>query len=307
MKMRKTLVFGAVLLLVALAACKGGEKAVSEGAPFIGGTTGVTISFIDFRSDVFDSGDDPFDVTVKLENVGEWAVPQEEMRVSLSGINPAEFGKHVEDFVAKPTEDLIETRKDSAGNVIKSPPITVEFNNLNYQDSLAGASLEFPLVASVCYGYGTDVQSKLCVRKSILNPEEGGLCEIIADKTAYNSAAPVQVENLKESARAGDKIGFSFDIAQAGTGKIFEDGSGCLNENKVKVKIDARLSGLSCTGLVTTGTAAEGTTTLFDGKKTVSCTQQIGRTDDYEQKLSITLGYEYEESAQTTLNVKRSE
>ena len=302
--MRKGFVFAVAALLVILSACKAGEKAAPEGAPFIGGTTGVLLDFIDFRSEVFDAGQDPFDVTVKLENKGEWTVPKDRIRVTLSGINPQEFGKHVEDFVAMPTDDLVGKRKDATGTVLESPPITIEFKNLNYMAALTGAELQFPLVASVCYGYGTNVESKLCVRKNILNPEAGGLCEINEAKTAFSSGAPVQVENLRENARAANKVGFSFDIVQKASGKVFEQASGCLTENKVKIKIDARMAGLSCTGLATTGSVAEGTVTLFDGKKTVSCTQEV-RADDYEQRLTVSLEYDYEDSKSTTLTVKR--
>jgi len=305
--MRKEIVFLAALALFLAAGCKGGEQAAGTGAPFIGGSSGVTISFIDFRSQVFDSGEDPFDLTLQLTNAGEWEVAKEDVRVTLTGINPQEFGKHVEDFVARPTDDIVEKFKDSSGNIIESAPVTVEFTNINYQNALTGASLDFPLVASVCYKYGTNAASKLCVRKNILNPEEGGLCEINEPKEAFNSGAPVQIENLKETARAGDKIGFTFDVVQKASGKVFEEGTGCLTEDKVKLRVDARLSGLSCTGLVSSGSAAEGIITLFSGKKTISCTQQIGRADDYEQLLSITLGYDYEESTQTTLTVKRAE
>ncbi|MEM4282239.1 MAG: hypothetical protein QW559_01780 [Candidatus Woesearchaeota archaeon] len=293
------------LLLFVLVACKPVKEKTPERTPFLGGTTGLSIEFVDFRSEVFDGGGDFFDVTVRLQNKGEWTVSKDKVRVKLFGINPSEFGVLEEQLVGRPTEDLPERKRDLSGSIIESLPVTVEFKNLNYKSRLAGASLTFPLAASVCYNYGTKAESLLCVRKNILNPEAGGLCEINEAKTVFNSGAPIQIENLRETARTSDKIGFSFDIVKKGEGKVFASGSNCLEENKVSVTVDAGLGEISCTGLTTSGTVASGTVTLFDGKKSISCTQQV-KPADFEQRLTITASYDFEGVKQTSLTVKRS-
>jgi hypothetical protein len=309
--MRK--ITAAIVLLVMLTACTGGKtgETVDLGAPFVGGTAGVVADFIDFRAEVFDGGRDPFDVVVRLDNKGEAAVTPGRVRVKLSGINPAEFGKLEEDLKKSPPDELFAVTKDPQGNILPGGQSTVEFIGLNHFSPIAGAQVSLPLRADVCYTYSTQAVSKLCVRENLLAPEAGGICEINEDKQVVNSGAPVQVGAVKETARGKDKLSFSFEIANAGTGQIFERGSVCdrstrAKENRVYVIVDSGIPGLQCTGFSTTGTKAEGFTTLFEGKKIVTCTQTISSRTDYEQQIRIDVVYDYEEFKQTTITVKSS-
>ena len=133
--MRKT-VFAAMLLIVMIAGCTGGPKKGQtvdlSATPFIGGTAGLSADFVDFRADVFDGGRDPFDVVVKLDNKGEYTVPASRVRVKLSGVNPAEFGKLEEDLIKSAPDDLIGTNTDAQGNILPSTPVFIEFTGLNH-------------------------------------------------------------------------------------------------------------------------------------------------------------------------------
>ncbi|MEM4253882.1 MAG: hypothetical protein QXR48_00635 [Candidatus Woesearchaeota archaeon] len=303
-----------IVLLVMITACAGagkkGEK-VDLGAPFVGGTAGVVAEFIDFRSEVFDGGRDPFDVVVKLENKGEATARPERVRVKLSGINPAEFGKLEEDLKKSPTDELFAVTKDPQGNIIPGGQTTVEFIGLNHFAPITGAQVTLPLRADICYTYSTKAVSKLCVRENLLAPEPGGICEINEDKPVVNAGAPVQMGAVKETARGKDKISFSFEITNVGTGNLFKQGSTCdrstrANENVIYLVVDTKMPGLQCTGLTTTGTKAEGYVTLYDKKKTVTCTQTITTSTDYEQQISMEATYDYEEYKQTQITVKSS-
>ncbi|MBI4148175.1 hypothetical protein HY490_02695 [Candidatus Woesearchaeota archaeon] len=308
----RTIVVCLVLFLVV--ACTPGEQdgqALDLKSPFIGGTTGLQVNFQSLRKDVFDGGRDPFDVVIRVDNKGEAAVKKEDVRVRLTGINPAEFSKLEEQVVKTADDDILESRLDPAGTVLPAPPAVVEFSGLNHFAPIQGASATFPLRAEVCYTYQTKAVSKVCVRGNILNPPEGGICNINENKQVFNSGAPVQIENFQESARAKDKIGFSFDVKQRGTGEVFEKRSRCdrtqrKNEDRVYVIVDSRIAGLTCTGLQSSGTKAEGFVTLFDDTKLITCTQPITSKSDFEQVVSIEATYDYEEFAQTEITVKSS-
>lgn len=309
----RSIVTALLIILVLVAACAPGKKGekLELTTPFIGGTSGIVADFVDLRKDVFDGGRDPFDVIVKLENKGEADVLANRVRVKLSGINPAEFGKLEEDLSKSPDDDVIGMRKDAQGTVLPSTPVFVEFTGLNHFSPISGAQVAFPLRADVCSTYAGDAVSKLCARSNILTPEAGGICEINEDKPVFNSGSPVQIGAVKETAGAKDKIRFSFEISNAGTGEIFERGSSCdrstrAKENRAYVVIDTGMPGLSCTGLTTSGTKAEGFTTLFEGKKVVSCTQTITTRTDFEQQISIKTVYDYEEFKQTQITVRSS-
>lgn len=309
--MRK--IIAIMVLFAMLTACTGGKtgETVDLGSPFVGGTAGLVADFLDFRSAVFDGGRDPFDVVVKIENKGEATVATGRVRVKISGINPAEFSKHEEELTKASSEELMGVKKDAQGNVLPGSQSTIEFTGLNHFSPISGSQVTFPLRADICYTYLTQAASKICIRSNLLAPEAGGICEINEDKDAKNSGAPVQVGAVKETARGKDKLSFSFEISNAGTGQIFEQGSVCdrstrAKENKVYVKVDTGMPGLVCTPLTTTGTKAEGFMTLYEGKKIVTCTQTVTSRTDFEQQVSIDVTYDYEEYKQTQLTVKSS-
>jgi hypothetical protein len=302
----------AVVLMFSLVSCtgSGGEK-VDLTSPFIGGTQGIILGFQDLRADVFDAGRDPFDIVVKLENKGESLIPMENIRVKLSGINPAEFDKSQNDLSKSSPDDVLQMSKDPQGAILIPPPVFVEFPSLNYKKSIVGATAPFTLRAEVCYLYRTKAVSKLCVRENLLSPQAGGICEVNADKPLFVSGAPVQLMNFKQSAGARDKVRFQFDVVNRGQGLVYERNSACdsvdtRKENRVYVIIETSIPGLSCTGLETTERGAEGFVTLYSGSKTVTCTQTVAERSDFEQLVNIEAVYDYEELIQTQITVKSS-
>ena len=305
--MRKILFILALSIL--LIGCKPTEEAVDLTSPFLGGNQGVQAEFVEFRSEVFDNGIDPFDVVIKLENKGEYLIPKENIRVKISGINPTEFDKAEAALISGAPDDLLENKKLATGEVLPSPPVFVEFLGLNYLPAIAGATVSFPLRAEYCYNYGTRALSKICIRRNLLSPRAGGICEITGPKPLFNSGGPIQITGFQESTRAQDKVGFSFDLVNSGSGQLFEFNSICsretrATENKVWVKVNTNIPGLRCTGLEPTATGAEGFVTLFGGTKKVSCTQPITTTTDFEQIVSIETLYDYEQYIDTQLLVK---
>ena len=300
-------------ILIVLAGCNTDEpgQQINLQSPFIGGTEGLILNFQDLRQDVFDSGRDPFDVVIKLENKGESIVRKQDIRVKLSGINPSEFDKTEPQLSSNTPDDAIETRKEPSGNILPGPPIFVEFTALNHKGAILGASNEFILRADACYLYRTTAVSKVCIRQNLLSPQPGGICEVNADKPLANSGAPIQFANFKETIRAKDKIGFTFELLNSNNGKIYERNTVCdiskrQNENRVYVLVSTGLSGIQCTGLETTERGAEGFLTLYGGNKIVSCTQTISSKTDFEQLVNLEAVYDYEQSAQTTITVKSS-
>jgi hypothetical protein len=298
-----------ICALLFLMGCEGGEgEEPVAGAPFLGGTNGILVNFENSPPpEVFDGGDFPFDVIVKLKNSGEWDVPKEKVRVKLSGIRAEQFGLIESDLTKNSPDDLPKRQRDATGKLLESPPVFVEFNNLNHAETITGSELTYPIRANVCYRYGTEAVSKLCVRENILNPQTGGVCTINEDKTVYNSGAPVQVSDFSESARASDKVGFSFTVGHQGTGDLYEQDTLCNKErtfeDKVYVKVDIGMPGLSCSGL---GGGIEGPVKLFGGSKPITCTVTIPSPSDYELPVTITLGYDYEVGQSTQILVKHS-
>lgn len=308
--MKKTL-FASITLLIFLIGCAGQGEKIEITSPFIGGVSGLSADFIELRPHVFDGGRDPFDIIIKIQNNGETEVKKENIQVKISGINPAEFGKLEEDLKAKPADDLTSRMKDAQETAIPGAQVFLEFRNLNHITPITGGQIELPLRADICYLYKTKAISKLCIRENILNPAAGGICEITETKPLFNSGAPVQFADFKESARSIDKIGFSFEIRNAGTGDAYGKNTVCdkterKNKDAVYIKVDTNLAGLSCTGLETKGKSAEGYVTMFGGTKIVTCTQTVATKTDFEQMVTLEAEYDYESFKQTSIQVKSS-
>lgn len=309
--MRRYLFLATLALFITACSTEEPAQQINLQDPFIGGTDGLLISFQDLRQEIFDSGRDPFDVVVKLENKGESIVRKQDVRVKLSGINPSEFDKTEPQLSSNAPDDIIETRKEPSGNILPGPPVFAEFTGLNHKSPILGASNQFIIRADACYLYRTKGVSKICVRENLLSPQPGGICEVNADKPAANSGAPVQFANFKETTRAKDKIGFTFELNNANNGKIYERNTACdtskrQNENRVYILVATGLQGLQCTGLETTERGAEGFVTLYGGNKIVSCTQTVSSKTDFEQLVNLEAVYDYEQSTQTTITVKSS-
>ncbi len=305
----KTIVLLTILAII-LAGCQDQGQKVELSQPFLGGTQGITFDFSEFRPDVFDGGTDPFDIVLQIENKGEADIQRDKIRVALSGINPLEFSTTDNQMTTSPTEDIIATKKDMLGNMQPGPAVFVEFKNLNHQGKITGAQIDYPIRADICYLYNTQTVSKLCMRKNVLSTQEG-ICTINEDKPVFNSGAPIQITKLSESARSKDKIGFTFEIRNMGTGEVFERGTVCdrmtrKNKDRVFVRVETNTPGITCTGLEAKGTYAEGFTTLFDGVKTITCTQPVLTGTDYEQVIGIETHYDYDEFKQTTITVKNA-
>jgi len=296
-----------ILSLLIFASGCGEETTPSKESPFIGGTTGLLISYDKDAppAEVYDGGDFPFDVVVKLKNEGEYTVSKDKVEVRLSGIDPMEFGLSGSDFVKHPNEDLEGTYKDSEGNRIEGTTTYVTFPGLNHNERLIG-NTPYTIRAEVCYNYVTNARSMLCIKDSQVD-KEGDICKINEKKAVFNSGGPVQITSFDEMPRGKNKFNFQFKVEPRGNGGIYKKDSNCeqtrANENKVFIAVDTGMNGLSCTGL---DGATSGYVTLYGGERIITCTQETETGTNFERPVNIRLEYDYREGVSTQVLVKHS-
>jgi len=307
----KKLIIALLLLAIMIAACEPGAEGPEEGLPFIGGTTGLLISFVEDAPppEVYDGGGFPFDIEVKLQNEGERTVKKEDVTVKISGIDPVEFAKTPQDFIKSPNDDLAAKTKDAEGNILEGSPVYVTFADLNHEQQITG-DLSYPIFATVCYKYGTDAVSRICIKENL--QEKGGVCEVKGEKPVLNSGAPVQVTSLTESVVGTNKIRLTFKIEHKGNGRISKSGTECNkenereNQNNVFVSISTGLPDLQCERLKE-GTGNTGYVRLTDGAAIVSCEQPVTAVGEFLKTVDIKLEYDYDEDVITNLIVRHSE
>ncbi len=296
-------------LVLAFGCQQGDDQSAEKLKPYIGGTTGLIATFTEDAppAEVYDGGDFPFDIEVKLQNDGETDVKKDDIVIKVSGIDPVEFGKTQEQTKSNAPEDLLAKYKDPEGNIIESNPVYVIFDDFNHESSVAG-NLEYPVSAKICYKYATEAVSRLCI-KSNLN-EQGGVCTVTEDKQVLNSGAPIQVTQLSESVAGTNKIAFIFKIEKKGNGNIYKVGTKCsearADADKVLVSVDTAMPNLQCAGLAD-GTATSGYLTLRGGSSTVRCIQQLATETSFLKVVSVKVDYDYQDEISTTILLKHAE
>ncbi len=306
---KKTLIiiFALCFIIFLVGGCTDDGGATAQTNPFIGGTTGLLLSFVPEAppEQVFDSGDFPFDVEVRIINHGEYDIPKERTSIKIKGIKPSDFGLNENDFTKNPGEELLGRKKDGQGAILEGTTTYLTFSNFNYLGKLAG-NTNYQIFADVCYNYGTTAITQLCVKENMLR-DDGIVCRVNEKKTIYNSGSPVHVADFEQSARATDRITFTFRVVSRGNGNIYGRKTNCettrANENRVWVEVNTGIPGLECAGL-SEGTLTSGYVTLYGGERTVRCTQTVQTSVDYVKPISINLEYDYLETISTTLTVK---
>ena len=314
---KNVLVFLCLLTIIAAGCTNEGN---TTGTAFIGGDKGLVISFLPGSppDEAFDAGQRPFDIVVQLNNVGEYDIPAQNVLLKISGLSPNDFGVLPQDLVKRPAEDLTRSQKDPTGEtVIQGAITTTDFTNLRYLPTLSGPTT-FPIRVDVCYKYGTKAESTLCIKENPLNEREKAVCVVNEAKPIENSGAPVKITQLKEFAKGKDQIGFTFTVQKVGNGQLFRPGTDCnantdsiVDENKVFVSVDSRLSGLRCSGLQG-GADTSGYAVLYGGTeggggllRAITCTQDLPpRVTAFPQLVRITLEYDYKEFVSREIVIK---
>ncbi|MBS1267093.1 MAG: hypothetical protein MAG795_01064 [Candidatus Woesearchaeota archaeon] len=315
--MNKKIIFVFLILIIFVVGCGKGEEETSGGNTYLGGTTGLLLSFLEDAppKEVYDGGVYPFEVVVKLKNDGEWDILAEDALITISGVAASDFSLTHEDLQKNPDEDLGRSYLDSEGNIVDGTTTFVNFPGFNYNGVTSGNLPPFTLRADACYKYGTRSMSQLCFKEDLYDTSEESLCIVNEEKEIFSSRAPLQIISLKESARGKEKIGFTFKIAHMGNGGIFEKESQCntkgiIYENKIWVDVNlvggnTAAEGLVCTGLQD-GAGNKGYVTMYSGERAVTCTMPTSESGDYTKPVEITLEYDYKEDISTQLLLKHT-
>ncbi|MBI2135027.1 hypothetical protein HYU09_03475 [Candidatus Woesearchaeota archaeon] len=314
-----------ILALFVIAGCQGGSSDNTGAAPrtpFLGGDNGLEIKFIDGSppKEVADSGTFDFQAIVSLQNKGEFDLDRGQVNVDLIGFLPEDFGASQNELTDKEPEDDPSARKrDADGNIIEPTLTFITFPNtdssFNFERSVTGNTV-FVFRADVCYKYQTKALSRLCVLRDLVNVKNDDVCKPNDPKTVFSSGSPLKVTSFRETVAGQDKVSFSFDVTHSAAGNVFKEGDSSSpaascprdpresreKENKVLVTVDTGLPNLRCVGLSGSTT---GYITLVNGKRTVTCTQELdpGR-NDFETNVEITLDFNYQDSVQQDVLVK---
>ena len=324
------IVFGVILSLF-IAGC-GSKEVIGDAptTPFLEGSQGLEITFLKGSppDEVTDGESFPFRVMVSLKNIGEFDLGKNMTNMSLMGFFPRSFNINPRDLVNKTPEDDPSPRKrDSEGNIIESTETFVTFPNesvttgyFNFVDNIQG-NTPFTFRVEVCYKYQTKAVSEICALANLVDVANDAICSPSGPKSVFSSGSPIAVTSFRQNVVGSDKIQLSFDVVHSGSGTIFDPTTvaDCpktprdrrTKEDKVQITMDSGLTTdtLNCVGLSdVTGAATakqSGIVKLVNGRRTVTCTQDLGagRTD-FKKSVDINLTFNYLSSADKEILVK---
>jgi hypothetical protein len=320
-KMKKVVWILVIALSVFIAGCSGGgdDGTSSSSTPFIGGSQGIEINFLEGAppSEILDDKQVDFDIVLNVENVGEQDIALKGLITTIAGIFPGDFG---DVRLSKDNDDEVGSfqgvKKDLDGDKIPGGIGQIEFKGLEYQDKLQG-NAEFPIQADVCYKYTTKAVGDFCMRNDVLKAASSGVCNVKGSKPIFSSGAPIHVVSLDESAAGRNKVILKFNIKTVGGGAFYkpdtksDGGPKCQRgdfgtENRIKVKIDTGVVGLKCSGFRTSDdkkSATDDNVRLSDGSALVTCTQS-GVDVDAVKKVNVFLEYNHLVSTSTKFVVQ---
>ncbi len=317
------LMFVICLLVFSLSGCGDTEEQTSPGNAFLGGQAGLKAEFVDGMppDSILDNDKQNFGIGIKLENMGEADVLENDGYIEIVGINAKDFGKTGQSDLKKNVDDEIKGAKRSLdGDRIKGGLAIVEFPDLKYKQDLPGES-SLQITADICYNYKTRAASKICVKKELLRGlDTDKICKVSEEKDVENSGGPVQITSVKQNPVGEGKIQLLFTIAHVGSPEdsFFKRGTDCeeieSNSDRYKVyfKVLNDVDGKKpqCSGLDSGSGSnvdkSEGYITLFSkAERQLSCTLNVEDVDTiFEKVMSFELEYRYFQSLQKDLKIR---
>ena len=304
-----------VLAIVVLAGCQQqGGSTGSKLTSYIGGTNGLALQFNQNEppKEVLDNGEDPFFISLLVENKGEYTIPPGGIIATLSGISREAFSLQklstVSDF-----ELLRRTKVDSSER--EGGTADLSLGQANYKYDLA-TDFSTRLLTDVCYNYRTVASTGLCFKGSTIQRSAQDVCTINNEKVAVeSSSAPIQVTEVKERASGSNQVTFTFVIENQGEGEVYELGSfttSCTTkqgqEGKVNVKVESPSTEIRPTCGGDLQGSHQGVVRLIEKKRTISCSVNTGSMQEtaFSALVDIQIDYIYKNSLGQDIKVKNA-
>ncbi len=311
MKKRIPIAFLLVLMILIFGCAK---EAETPSGPFVGGENGLEMGFVSGEppESVFDNNQEDFDITIKVENVGEFDILPNKVIATLSGIDAPSFSISNPNVILKTG---LEGKSKIDTDVIKGDEDELRFENAKYKYDLV-ADFSTSVRTDVCYLYQTKATTKACLKKDATQRDVDDACQINNDNVKIdNSGAPVQVTSVKERSSASNSVQVSFMIENKGTGIVYPPetfSNTCVRkqdkEDRLKVEVKTGSNKpVKCSQL---NNAASGEVKLSENKRPIRCeisTSSISDNRAFEEPVNIVVSYFYKNAISTPLDVQNSE
>jgi hypothetical protein len=297
--------FVALLMAVVFISGCGGDDTVAPGeGPFIGGSEGILLSFVDAAPSLeFVAGQD-VPVKLLLKNNGEHDLAEGNVEAKLYGVHMPSFSLDSDwKTVSSP---LIGAKK---GFLEEGPEKMVDMGVLNYVADLSNP-IDKTLFGKICYPYRTRASVDICVSSKEIEDAGGEVvCSVAGEKIVSGgvSSAPVQLTSFTETFEGRDTLVFRLALQNSGIGETFDKDVACAETESLEGNLDQDKVYLTMPEDVTCyfvegEESNEGYVKL--GGTTVTCFMEVENTgSSYERSIDVLMDYKYIESTSVDLRI----
>ncbi|MFT4309429.1 MAG: hypothetical protein ACMXYL_03000 [Candidatus Woesearchaeota archaeon] len=235
----------AIVLLLALTVLVAGCNGTSSRDidVFIGGSQGLLLRFMEGTppNTVYDNRAMPFDITLSIENAGEFDIDR--VHLTLSGISTNDFEGigNVKRWVTSNNNPELGQPVLAGKTRIGDTQMTggkafIELGNeVQYTRRLAGGGeMSYTIMVDACYPYATMATSRVCYQSNY-NDGNNNVCRPETTNSMSVSGAPLQVTSYSQEAVGPRSIRVQYTFDLRGNVQIYapkgtERTSGAANE-----------------------------------------------------------------------------
>ncbi|MFT4244266.1 MAG: hypothetical protein ACMXYB_02315 [Candidatus Woesearchaeota archaeon] len=305
------------IIIIGCAENGGGSGGGGQMEQFRGGS-----SFVDFTlepgsppSTILDSGIDIFDISLKIENNGEWDIEPNSIRILLENFDEARWGDNSQkNFVI--ANQMVGF--DSLYN-IEGDFEYVTFANLQYLPELSQNSFTHNYLIRACHPYGTKVAFTACIDNQARRSQDQTqvrLCEGFSNREFSVSSGPIDISRIEQQVINGrlrliftirNNVLESTDVTLFSPGSLNDmcrvsDG---ITENQVRNGIQLSLTDdivgeFSCGG--------DGSVSFSGGvsERTIVCESDISDLSVQELPMLLNIEYDVLKNMRNSIRVERS-
>lgn len=215
MNIKTILVFVTVILL---SGCIGDTTVETQDTLI---NDGIDVKILDNSlADSYYEGD-PFNIEVQIDNIGDYAIPENSFYLTLTGFNPTSFGKTTEDLKLSNSASLDSIFDTNNQSIISGTEFMSYSDLCHINDLIDPYNLNMKFYS--CYPYQTEIKSTVCFgeHRSDLNE----ICTVNEAKEFTNSRSPVQATSLSEVYVGNDEYRFMIDFRNLGSGDVIDSQS----------------------------------------------------------------------------------
>lgn len=316
MEMSRVRLVVSMLMILSLMSCQGGIYGGGKSQPrptaeYRVGSEGVRILFMPNLPPPRLFDDQPFDVLIKVWNVGAENVGGSSDRVYISGFDPSiitgisAFGQPIPKMEGKTQFNM-----DGTFDYVSFKGVIRNLKALNVDRYPVS-----PLLGTVCYQYKTVSSENVCIDPDPFSPASKTKPCIAKATSGGTQGAPVAVGGIYLEPSTG-RTRFQIDISNVGGGDVFMPGAVYLNKcspyDPRGIEFDevdrVRLDRMEVAGTSITPSCkpvdSQGYIRLVNGKATIACEYVSPSTGSaFVTPLITELSYGYRRTMPTSVEI----